>query len=43
MVRWVVGSLRLIPNGGVIELFLAPATAPRMVMVCAILSVVLCL
>ena len=34
MVRWVVGS---IPHGGTIELFLVPASAPRLV--CAILSV----
>ena len=40
MVRWVVG---LILHGGPIELFLVPASAPRLMIskavVCAILSV----
>ena len=31
MVRWVVGS---IPHGGPIELFLVPASAPRLVLSC---------
>ena len=40
MAQWVVGS---IPHGGPIELFLIPASAPRLevtkAMVCVILSV----
>ena len=44
MVRWVIGS---IVDGGPIELFLVPVSAPRLVVtkavVCAILSVGWCI
>ena len=35
MVQWVIGSIL---HGGTIELFLFPASAPRLAVVCAILS-----
>ena len=40
MVRWVVGSIL---HGEPTELFLVPASAPRLAVVCAILSVGWCI